>query len=493
MPLLVVSNPTVTLPPDTFRCAGDPPITLSVQALPGATITWTYNGNLLASGTPSIQASNPGQYVVTVSYPGGCQATDEFNLSVLPAIPVNLGPDLALCAGDPPPVLDAGFPGNQYLWTLNGVPIATSQTLAATQSGTYAVVVSNPYGCTGRDTVVVAYTAFSVDLGPDQQLCAPSVVLDAGPNATTCQWTLNGTPLATTACQITATASGTYAVTAQNSAGCSASDQVTLTLGAPLTAQFSGPTSVQVGQPALFIDQTTPTPTSWTWNFGDGTPAVTGTATPTHTYTQAGLYPVVLAVSNGLCSDTAVSLVEALWDCTTLALQASFTTTPNPVELSTGGGTVLFNNTSTGATHYLWLFGTGDTSTAISPSYAYSQPGTYTVTLIAHNYNCRDTATQTVVVQRSEPASPSALHSIGGGLIRLYPNPTQEAFYLELPPQPGPWYLRLYEATGKKVLEEIFSTGGLQTVFVRHLSAGYYLVELEGPTGQRYRGRLAKE
>jgi hypothetical protein len=115
------------------------------------------------------------------------------------------------------------------------------------------------------------------------------------------------------------------------------------------------------------------------------------------------------------------------------------------------------------------------------------------VTLIAYNYNCRDTATQTVVVQRTLPTSPSALHTVGGSLIRLYPNPTQEAFSLELPPGPGLWHLRLYEATGKNVLEATFSEGGQQTVLVRHLSAGYYLVELEGPTGQRYRGRLAKE
>ncbi|MCX7606742.1 MAG: PKD domain-containing protein, partial [Bacteroidia bacterium] len=486
----VVGTPSVILPPDTFRCASDPPISLSVAALPGATIVWFYNGSSFATGTTSIQASSAGQYVVSVSYPGGCEGRDTFNLSVLPRIPVNLGPDRNLCAGDPPPVLDAGFPGNQYLWTYNGVAIATTQTLVASQTGSYAVVVSNSYGCVGRDTVQVTFNHFSVNLGPDIQLCATSATLDAGLNATSCQWSLNGSPLPGNACQITATASGTYTVTAQNAAGCVATDQIDVILGSPLTAQFSGPSLAQVGQVVQFTDLTTPPPTQWTWNFGDGTLPVSGIANPSHTYTQAGLYPVVLAASNGLCTDTALGYIDVQWDCSTLPLQASFSASPNPVDLNAGGGTVYFSNTSSGATSYTWFFGTGDSSQAVSPSYVYAQPGSYQVILVARNYNCLDTFAQTITVIRAEP---SALLPASSRRLQLYPNPARGEVQIVLPFAPSPWRVELFEATGRIVRTWDLPGGRMHKVDLHEIAPGYYVVRASREGESPYWGHLLRE
>jgi len=59
------------------------------------------------------------------------------------------------------------------------------------------------------------------------------------------------------------------------------------------------------------------------------------------------------------------------------------------------GGVANFANFSTGATHYHWDFGDisnpGDTSNLTNPSYTYTTPGTYTVTLIAADALCADT------------------------------------------------------------------------------------------------------
>jgi gliding motility-associated-like protein len=66
-------------------------------------------------------------------------------------------------------------------------------------------------------------------------------------------------------------------------------------------------------------------------------------------------------------------------------------TSPLPVD---------FTNTSTLSNTYVWNFGDGSAlvSTA-NPSYVYTSPGTYTVTLIASNNNgCPDTATSTIIV-----------------------------------------------------------------------------------------------
>ena len=50
-----------------------------------------------------------------------------------------------------------------------------------------------------------------------------------------------------------------------------------------------------------------------------------------------------------------------------------------------------FTNSSTGATSYIWDFGNGDTSSIISPTYSYSYPGSFPVTLVAYNsFGCSD-------------------------------------------------------------------------------------------------------
>jgi PKD repeat protein len=57
------------------------------------------------------------------------------------------------------------------------------------------------------------------------------------------------------------------------------------------------------------------------------------------------------------------------------------------------------SNTSVGALTYQWLFGNGVNSTATSPTYVYTNAGTYIVKLIAtNNIGCSDSITQQVVV-----------------------------------------------------------------------------------------------
>ena len=60
---------------------------------------------------------------------------------------------------------------------------------------------------------------------------------------------------------------------------------------------------------------------------------------------------------------------------------------------------VTFTNTSTGAVSYLWQFGTGDTSTTVSPNYTYIPLGQFTACLIATSgTGCSDTACSSIDV-----------------------------------------------------------------------------------------------
>lgn len=64
------------------------------------------------------------------------------------------------------------------------------------------------------------------------------------------------------------------------------------------------------------------------------------------------------------------------------------------------GQTVTFTNTTvvSGATSYLWAFGDGATTSAISPTHTYTSSGTYAVALTVTNYGGSSVATDTVTI-----------------------------------------------------------------------------------------------
>jgi gliding motility-associated-like protein len=115
---------------------------------------------------------------------------------------------------------------------------------------------------------------------------------------------------------------------------------------------------------------------TWTylWRFGDGN--TSNDAGPTHTYAAPGDYNVTLIVSNSNCVDSVTHMVRVM---------------PTPPianfdDVASGCGplTVTMNNTSLYATSYLWEFGDGGVSTASNPTYTYSVPGIYRITLTAY-------------------------------------------------------------------------------------------------------------
>ena len=87
----------------------------------------------------------------------------------------------------------------------------------------------------------------------------------------------------------------------------------------------------------------------------------------------------------------------------------------------TGGGctapcAVLFNNESTNATSYLWVFGDGTTSTQKNPTKTYNVGGTYSVKLTATGTGGSATSTRLVLIQQSAQSQlPVANFTFRGG------------------------------------------------------------------------------
>jgi len=144
------------------------------------------------------------------------------------------------------------------------------------------------------------------------------------------------------------------------------------------------------GEAVTAIDASTGGVRWWLWDMGDGT-AATGPAVPNHAYPDSGLYTIRLIVGNGHCVDTAIAQVYVIGQP-----QALFSVA-NVCE----GSPVPFTNVSFPSAlpvQWLWDFGNGDTSHAMTPLYAYSRPGTYTITLILHNGRCGDTLQRLITI-----------------------------------------------------------------------------------------------
>ena len=134
---------------------------------------------------------------------------------------------------------------------------------------------------------------------------------------------------------------------------------------------------------------------SFTWNFGDGTALVTAGSGPVlHSYSAPGSYPVTLY----LVDTTYCNAPDSLRITVTVAenVKAVFTTgsigcAPYPAA---------FNNLSTAAQTYQWIFGDGNLSNLANPTNTYTTPGTYQVLLIANNPNtCNLTDTARFTIQ----------------------------------------------------------------------------------------------
>jgi PKD repeat protein len=163
------------------------------------------------------------------------------------------------------------------------------------------------------------------------------------------------------------------------------------------TAQVSVQTPPQAGfsfQPSgtcvpvsvQFTNQSSPNATSFAWSFPGGNPSSSTLEDPIVTYSTAGNYTVTLIAFSGGGSDTTTTTdFISIGD----APDASFL-------LATNETTVTFDNESTGAASYFWMFGDGGTSTDQDPVHTYGSFGTYTVTLIATNSCGNDTSEITI-------------------------------------------------------------------------------------------------
>jgi gliding motility-associated-like protein len=136
---------------------------------------------------------------------------------------------------------------------------------------------------------------------------------------------------------------------------------------------------------------------SYLWDFGlPGNLDVSTSNTPTFTYPDTGTYTVTLIAYSSInpaCADTTTGTVTVLPEFTSFASFTRDTCTNNYTFKDS-------SNTVSGIiTTRTWFFGDGSTSTLANPTHLYTNPGSYTVTLIANsNRGCTDTVNFNIIV-----------------------------------------------------------------------------------------------
>ncbi len=188
---------------------------------------------------------------------------------------------------------------------------------------------------------------------------------------------------------------GTFNVTltVTNGPGCTSTITIPVTVSAGPNAAIAGddgdgntvyclvPGDPATTDPVTFSNTTTGA-VSYAWDFGDGTPIFTtgSLANFVHAYTAYGTYTVTMTATAGN-GCTAVQTLTVIFE---RRPTASISITP----AENGGCTphiVCPLNNSQNATNFLWNFGDGFTTTAVSPCHTYTAGGNYTITLTATN------------------------------------------------------------------------------------------------------------
>jgi predicted small integral membrane protein len=320
--------------------------------------------------------------------------------TIIPTPVVDLGPDTSTCG---PIVLDAGNPGDTYLWST----ALSTQTVNVVSSGTYDVTV-NHLGCIASDTVNITVNSLpAASLGPDESFCPGASATIGTTFSPTASYLWNTSATTNT---ITVSTPGTYYIDVVDIvSGCTNTDTIVVTLSPEPLSDLGADQNICDGSSVTLGPLFSPT-ASYTWS--------TSATTPTIVVTTSGSYSVLVTDGVTGCSSSDTVNVNVI-----LLPSGAFTfdTTLCPV--------VNFNSTTTGTGpfSYSWNFGDGGTSFSEDPSHDYTAAGdgTYSVILIVGNACANDTVMIDVVVDCLNGTQDALSQGIS-----LWPNPSNGVFHL---------------------------------------------------------------
>ena len=297
-PTPAITLGTITNPSSCGSATGS----IAVNGTGSGTISWsgTASGSASVASFPTtIPNLGAGSYTIVVTSGAGC-ASNSISGSLTdpgaPTAPVITSSSTVLCAGGSVTLTSSYASGNT--WSNS----ATASSITVTTAGTYSVTVSNA-GCTATSlpVTVVDATPFTVNAGNDQAVCSGSAVTLTG--ASTGSPALGWDNGVQDGVSFVPAGTATYTLTGTDANGCTATDQVTVTVNSNPTVAFANLSQVCTYTPAFALTGGSPAGGSYSGtgvSSGNFNPATSG----------AGSFPLTYSYTdaNG-CSGTAQATI----------------------------------------------------------------------------------------------------------------------------------------------------------------------------------------
>lgn len=401
------SSTTYTLTGETTGCISTSTVAVNVTATPtvtanasGGTIcagqnvvltgggagSYTWNPGGMTTGTVTVTPGSSTTYTLTGAN-GACTATETVtvNVTALPNITANASSN-SICTGQSA-VLTAGG-GTTYTWMPGG---ATTSTISVTPGSTQVYTVTgSASGCdnTAQVSITVNATPTVAVSATSGTICAGQSTTLNGSGATSYTWNPGGSTSANTT--VSPTSSTTYTLIGDNG-GCTDTTMVNVVVNpTPTLGNTALLDSARCGASTggvLGITVTGGTP-GYTYQWSNGSTNDSLLNVP------MGTYSVVVTDANGCVATGGVSSFTVPGSsAVTAGLTPPITTGQAPLNVTFTG------TASTGTTTVFgWDFGNGTTGTGSAPTSTYNAPGTYSITMIAYNGGCLDTAYAVVIV-----------------------------------------------------------------------------------------------
>ncbi|MFM2226172.1 MAG: hypothetical protein RJA07_2374 [Bacteroidota bacterium] len=157
-------SPTISANSTTTFCNGGS-VQLSCNATTG--LQWYLNGNPITGATSNTYtATASGNYEIHQSV-GSCnRISNSIAVTVHPNPTANAGADQTILQGSSATLTATG--GGSYSWnTVNAADTTSTIIVSPTTTTTYIVTVTNSFGCTAKDTVVVHVNFTSIAISPN--------------------------------------------------------------------------------------------------------------------------------------------------------------------------------------------------------------------------------------------------------------------------------------------------------------------------------------
>ena len=341
--VIVDANPLPIINGQSAFCEGSS-VTLNLND--------TYATYLWSDGSEgnSLEVTVGGLYSVTVTNASGCEGIAEFPVTENENLLPEITGDFDICAGSNT-ILDAGFGFETYLWSDGTV----NQMIEVTETGTYAVTVTDVNGCSGDTFMNVSVNENPTpQIGGSTSFCVGgSTVLDAGTDFDIYQWS-NGE----TSQILQVTTPETYSVTVTDANGCVGENEVTVIENTSLSPIVVGDFDICAGENSLLDAGLGFNEYIWS----------NGSTDQTIEVSVAGTYGVTVSDINGCSGETSVDVLIS----------------ENPTPIITGSTSFCVGNSTTldaGANYVSYEWSNGE----INQTIVVSTPGTYEVIVTSAN------------------------------------------------------------------------------------------------------------